>query len=829
MRHFRPFLALALSVAALAPAPKAHAFGGEDFKKNEISNWHHADISQRGAIAAGFAPMAAESICFHADYVDSYGYNPLWWAEGMKGGPAAGMTRLKAALTARPELAKVHFDDIYTMQSNSGGIPGLNLPGRSTSRTPRNPVEIQMRRYLSGTLAGLIYAAEIGDVAMAHHILGVSLHAIQDFYSHSNWIDEPERRTTTYFDMASDATKWTRMGSFTLYTGNYETPDHQGIKSHGKYSIIGSVLNLPGVKDVMEVGCGPFSPIVNDDVCLEYKAAKAGKPVAGAKVSGIGIPQGVIYMAPAGINLDTTWMAEIGAKERGIVTAKFTAQHAFRNAEHNAIRASEQWLRRVGMAMEKLGKKPFWGQVTTQNTVGNYKNPNSTATGQWEKFDKLGYQFVSAGSYPPKAGDKPEEFFLRVKIKTSNAEYAGTDADVRAVVEGANIHNIVNGKDTHRRSFLLDNMPSKNKDNFRKAISYNDFEAGDDDVYLIGPLNAMPDTITLKNDSASGWDVVEALAKDIWEGIQNTFNAIVDGVLKFFSTIFGSEADFVAKNKQVWKIAELPQTVGASASFSLGLNGGKEGNYTLYGTVRKTADIPGQRGGDAEYVVRLTKLKCIKESDVDRVGTDDEPFLAVLLNPLVSKSQKKLVGPFKDVDSGEERDINYEFAPVRIPKGVGVLTLPVMAMESDGESAADRQNILDKFDSNFEKETEKKRYDFVSTLGRAIAADWKVERMEVWAFSKGDMVRSGRVGTFSNIGWIEGDTERKFSLSALPDTGIRAEDLENMTGIATTTGPAKVAQARPYGALGTLGLGALVGMGVLQGRRRRSAKADDQG
>nr|WP_309689937.1 hypothetical protein [Armatimonas sp.] len=826
MRNFRPFLALALSLAGIASTPSAHAFGGEDFLTSTIANWHHADISKRGGIAASFSTGAAESICWHADYVDSYGYNPLWWAK------SGDMTRLKAALIAKPELAKVHFDDLYTMQSNNIPPPRQNpgVGGRNPSRPPRNPVEIQMRRYLSGTLAGLIYAAEqpgkdksgkavIGDVAMAHHILGVSLHALQDFYSHSNWIDEPARRTATYFDMAT--TQWPQMGSFTLYTGNYETPDHQGIKNHGKYSIMGSILNLPGVKTVMEAGCHPISPIASDDVCLDFKAAKAGKTIRGAAVNNVKIPKGVIYMAPAGINLDSTWMAEIGAKERGIVTGNFSAQNAFHNAEHNAIRASEQWLRRVGAAMNEMGKGAFWARIQLEDSVKGYNTPSADAISQWEDFDKLGYQFVSAGTYPPKAGDKAEEFFLRVKIKTSSAEYSGTDANIYAVVEGANIHNFVNGKDTHKRSFHLDKMPTKGEGNLKKIISYNDFEAGDEDVYLIGPLNALPDTIRLDNDSASGWDVVETMAKAIWESIENGLKAIVDGVVEFFKSLFGSHADFVAQNKKVWKISELPQTVGASATFSVPLNGKKEGNYTLEVTVRKTADIPGQRGGDAEYVVRLTKLKCLAEATWDRGSNSDEPFLAVLLNPLVSKAQKKIIGPYEDVDADEEVKINYEFAPVRIPKQVGMLTLPVMQLESDDESAADRQKILDKFDVNFDKETEKKRNDFLDTLGRAIAADWKVDRMEVWAFSKGDMVRSGRVGTFTNIGWIEGDANRKFTLSAnLPESGISAEELEDMSKITTTTPVAKVPYQGPLVALGTLGLGSLLGMGILRGRRR---------
>lgn len=826
MKRFRPFLALVLSLAAVSTAPRpTQAFGGEDFTSTDITKWHHAHISQTAAEKAKMSKEAALSIAWHADAVDSYGYNPIWWGKGVA---KNGFTRFKAAMSAHAELTKVHFDDLYTMQANS------QLPGRGIDKAPRNPVELQMRRYLSGTLAGLMYAAENNDVAMAHHILGVSLHALQDFYSHSNWVDEGDRQKATYFDMASNGTTWKAMGSLTLFTGSYETDEHLGIKDHGRYSIIGSALNLPGVGKVMEYGCGSLSPISNSDTCKDYKNALKGKSPEGAKVEGVYIPKGVIYMAPAGINLDSTWLAEIGARERNLVKPGFTAQNAFNIAKSTAVRASEQWLLRLGTAMTQVGKGAFWKQVTTVGTVdsfefGTSKDGKNLGLAQWEDFGKLGYQFVSAGSYPPKAGDPVEEFFLRVKIKTSNAQYAGTDADIRAVVEGTKIRQVVKnpatGKDmiSNKRTFLLDNMPSKNEGNFRKVIGYNDFEAGDDDVYLIGPLNAMPDTITLENRSATGWEVVKELAKDIWEGIENTVRSIVDSVVEGFKSLFGSHADFVAQNKQVWRFDKLPKTVGQTEPFSLRLrdpNKGKEGDYTLHGTIRKTADVPGQGPGDAEYVVRLTDLKCEKESDVDRLGTDDEPFLAVLLNPLGGKTQKKLLGPYEGVDTGETVKVNYEFTPVRIPKEVGVLTLPVMVMESDDESAKDRQKILDTFDSNFETYIEHKNHDFMAALGSAIAADWKVDSMEVWGFSKGDTVRSARVGNFTNIGWIEGNAERKFTLSPLPSTAVRAEQLEDMTGVVATQAIINTPLKTASMATGALGLVTMMGLGILRGRRK---------
>ncbi|MES2460499.1 MAG: hypothetical protein V4671_07935, partial [Armatimonadota bacterium] len=132
IRHRTLALVLLTTVfSALIQTDTACAFGGED---PVLGNpWHHEKISRDAAKAVGFsfnpridtenAPVptlatmfsddprrsgdkAAEAIAWHADYVDSYLYNPLWWAPG-------GISRFKVALATAPELEKVHFDDLF--------------------------------------------------------------------------------------------------------------------------------------------------------------------------------------------------------------------------------------------------------------------------------------------------------------------------------------------------------------------------------------------------------------------------------------------------------------------------------------------------------------------------------------------------------------------------------------------------------------------------------------------------------------------------------------------------------------------------------------------
>ncbi len=184
-----PALAFMFVVVGAASPQLAFSYGGEDLKDGRP--WHHFDMTLRaltGApstpglenrqiehpyIHAGFSSAAATSVAWHADNIDSYLYNPTFWLKDGVGGQ-----RTKAALTAYAELAKLHHDDTFT----TAGIRD------------------NWKRYSAGALIGLVWAAENNDVAAAHQILGMAAHAVQDFYSHSNWIDDPARRDMTWFE-----------------------------------------------------------------------------------------------------------------------------------------------------------------------------------------------------------------------------------------------------------------------------------------------------------------------------------------------------------------------------------------------------------------------------------------------------------------------------------------------------------------------------------------------------------------------------------------------------------------------------------------------------
>jgi hypothetical protein len=154
-------------------------------------------------------------------------------------------------------------------------------------------VHTMWRRYTSGTLAGLIWAWQNKDVGAARNIVGASLHALEDFYSHSNWLDAPERRTKTYLDLSvADREK------VPLFTGSYELPDHRGMLPHGKPGPL-CVLLKP-VAGVMKIACHPASPIYGTSICQTWKACEDGVVARPRTVLGIPVPDNVYYLTPAG-------------------------------------------------------------------------------------------------------------------------------------------------------------------------------------------------------------------------------------------------------------------------------------------------------------------------------------------------------------------------------------------------------------------------------------------------------------------------------------------------------------------------------------------------
>ena len=697
----------------------AFAFSGEDLLRG--NPWYHQLLTERAARACGFNQPAADTLKWHADYIDSYAYNPLWWADG-------GISRLKVSLATVDELAKLHFDDLF-----------------STAQ-----VEANWKRILAGTLIGLLWARELNDVSAAQNILGVSLHAIQDFYAHSNWVDDPNRRSRTWFEVPADERR--RMS---LWTGAYEKPVQLGVKPHGKIEPSATILNMTGVAELMPLVCSPFSPLSNSSLCEQWKNVREGVAVQ-PQVLGVRVPDSVAYLAPPGIALDSRWVADIAVQVRGV--RDVTGEQLFNIALQLAERTSVQWLQILESQMNDLGAGEFWQKVKTTGY------PLAERIKQYEHYNRLPYTFLSAGGYPTSAfraaGDN--QFFLRVRLRTGTETGAGTDADIVLEVQG--------------QQFLLDYMPRANP-----LLAVNDFEAGDDMVYVVGPLASLPETITLRNRAATGWDVVKSLGDTFVQGL----DWVVSNARTFLLSLIGGNADPVATGKKIWTPEELDRIGTSPSEFSVYLNGGGEGKYTVYGTIQKVREGTGAHGDWAEYRVALTRLYCNDEAEWDRGSDSDEPFVLALLVPLPGDIQKHRAGPYDDVDRRESRNIGHVFQTVRIPKGSGMLSLALSQWESDDESASDRNQLLDRFAAESERATGVPRRGFLDTLGAAIAADWRPTHIEVYAFSRVDSLRGGKVLDRRINQWLKAGDRLVIPLnrSAVTDRRIKPSDLENLPAV----------------------------------------------
>jgi hypothetical protein len=803
-----------------APKAKKEAkkpFGGENLLSDKWRDWHHNVLSRYAAADAGFGSnnknwtgekednigTAAEEIAWHADFIDSYAYNPLYWSAG---GPA----RIVKSITMHDELIKLHFDDLSSTEQ----------------------VRYMFYQYTSGTITGLLWAKDLYDkaggddrkkkqaIGAARHVLGISLHAMQDFYSHSSWVNDPARREKTWFNEFTDTP--TTLFTSQVYTGAYEKPDRLTVHSHGILSPQMSMMNT--IAPLMDAMSSSFSPVHDMPICETWRrhrnniapvqpgiipspsidggfltqmlqvdqwgyprplATELSTLYAQPSRTLIGLPPGLLLVAPPGIALDATYLRHIAVKQRGLVTdstppdvASKLADEVFLAAYRNAYQGSFQWLKRVDATMTRMGAQNMPGMVSFWNAV---KNDAATGT-QIEQFEDpnlQGYQFVSAGTYPPDAntctadfqrgrnGQPAEKCYLRVKIDTGTDVGAGTDADIILYADG-----------NTSKPYLLDKGAARDKGVLEQIISYNDFENGSSDTYLVGPFDRMPTSITLKNDAADAGRVFEAFGRSI----DATFDSLRIGL----ASIFGGAADFVGENKKVWTWNELKNIGTSPVSFMIPVDGGDEGKYEVYGTIKQLAE----NGPYVNYNIQLTRLKCITESAVDQVKLGypgDEPFLLVALSPLPGNTQSGKTGIFLAAHNNTEGPLNrpntsdrvpflhdimglgenrtgqiYFDYTVAVPKEYGALVLPVCVMESDDENEANRVKML----NDFVGKVDGKKPNVSAEIGSTLMAEWQIKRIEVTAFYKGGQTAIGNVLTTAPNKWLKGGESATYSLAA---------------------------------------------------------------
>ncbi len=734
-------------------------FGGEVLLSSYWYDWHHNALTRKAAEQAGFIRMmkplekpkedeidsAAAEIGWHASFIDSYAYNPLFWATR---GPQGYTT----AVALHDELIKLHYDD--------------------TNSTPQ--LRQTIFRYTTGTITGLLWAKGIYDrgertrgIAAARQILGVSLHATQDMYSHSNWIDQPTRRTVTWFD------KFTadRPGlvNTQFYTGAYEHPEQVSVHSHGIMSP--SMSAMQAIAPMMDLLSSDISPVRESATFTTWRKYKnrseailpgiidstafgnsgAAQNEAGLALESltarpsqlyIGMPPNTLFVAPPGMAIDASYLAAIACRERGIVDT--TPVRAFIAAYTVSLNASTQWLKRIDQVMKdqlSVGNS-FWTDVKTAP-------PTNQHHAQYEDFNNLGFMFLSAGKYPEDAaatqaslGNRPNagppiEYFLRLKLKTSSEILSGTDADIYAEVDG--------------KRFLLDygNVSTKG---FADAIfAYNDFEAGMTTTYTIGPLSAVPTKVRLVNEAGNVGQVLTAVGNSIVSG----FTSIAVAISDFFGMIIGAKPDYIGEKRKVWSADQLAQITSAGYEEKLYINGGEEGKYDLFVHIQKLSSNNGQ----STFRITPKRFFCIKESTFDQIGSPpgDEVFLCNVVTgfPGTPTGGRTAVFQQTRTDGTKQIPANISY-DVTVPDRYGAITYGAMLMESDSENGPARDKIQSEYQGKLDLDSAKKT-SILNEVGRAIAADWKLESVEISGFARGGSMGGGVMFAGIENRWIDGN------------------------------------------------------------------------
>jgi hypothetical protein len=710
------FLTITLALAKYARL-SSH-FGWEEVSFEEMHDdvFVHQNLTNRACRELwGAQPgehPASSSLEWHTDYIDSYLYNPLFWAGGITTGD--GLDRLKVATSLHDDLVSLHFDDLTSVEQ----------------------IEMMWTRYLSGCVAGLFWAANRDDVPAAHNILGATLHAIQDFYAHSSWVDDRARREKAWHEFSP-----LERSELNLYTGSYEADEHLSQRAHGKVSLECSLMRAVDVGPVMEIACAGISPLNKLTPCEIFDRCRDAEAVR-TNVLGVQLPQGLVYVDPPGIALDSSWQAEIARQVRDIpADDPITARKLYENAKDLAVRASVWWVRSVGDLMAAEARtQAFWARVMAENTYGSRH-------AQFEDFSRLPLLFVAHGPYPPTSIGTDWDWYLRLQIRTASETDSGTNGSVTALAG--------------ERPFLLDYGKLSSA-----VVEYNDFSTGDVQSYLIGPLPELPDTLTF---SVEGNDVGDILTV-IWEGFVGALKSVVDTLGDFFMSVVGGHADFVAQRSLQWSPDQLAGITYEPLPFREFLDGDDEGQYNVYGSIRRIdhSDTPRRH---STFEVRIDRLECWEEST--EASSKDEPFLLALLINLADHDPKSRVQPFRtspaSLDDGESTWINHAFTVAHVPDGHGMLALPIAVYESDQESAAARDELLRRFAREAEEETQSWSDRLIETVGATFGSDWKLGGLEVYAFNRAPVdARAATIFAGAVEQWVEAGSSHTIQLDADP-------------------------------------------------------------
>jgi hypothetical protein len=547
---------------------------------------------------------------------------------------------------------------------------------------------------------------------------------------------------------------------WSLHTGMYEHGLQRGQQPHGKFAFDCTVLaNLPlGLRDAAVPILSLFGM---EDLANRWRACTGATsaPANPPTIAGISAPAGLLVLNPTGIALDSRWMSGISRANRAVDDTSLTGSQLFDIAVGLARRTSVQWLQeldRIGTTSLEAIRPGFWNRVTTEPRAGVGQpsawspNPPSPADiAQFEAPHRQLHRLLAAGTYPPPPQETADGWWLRVTLGTADVPNAGTDADVWLHAAGAPEPFLLD----HGRRRALDGSWSENR-----ILEWNDFEAGSRTAYVVGPFAQRPSALTLVTRSATAGDILVGA----WNDLTHAVESIIEWFGDFFLTLVGGHADHIgdAVLALSWDQLVVIAQQGHLTPVALEFNNPTEGHYRLEANVWAYVS-----GDDLYCTVDWHTLRCETESDWDRFTTEDEPFVLILATaPGTGEAQKDLVGPFGGVDTGEFRSANVPPATMTVLRGTGLI-LAAQFWESDDETLAQREEMRDRFAEDYEGRVDNPRSEFLDAVGRALAPQWKLRDIEVFAFRRNAVVEAGTVMPRSTLNtWIVPDQPREFVL-----------------------------------------------------------------
>jgi len=193
----------------------------------------HADLTRDAMTSEGFNAASAGIGVVNNWFVDYY-TNPDKNPYSGHAGALIGVTRLGLARETWPDswvegARRLHFDAEKRQ---------VEMPNLSTIAG----IEQEWQRIMYITQRRLRYAGQKEDPVRLLAVIGTSIHTVQDFYSHSNWVEDRNATdgrggpgvsslgygdTPTWFDVPHDVRK-TLVGNRAVYTGVKTIPRGHG-------------------------------------------------------------------------------------------------------------------------------------------------------------------------------------------------------------------------------------------------------------------------------------------------------------------------------------------------------------------------------------------------------------------------------------------------------------------------------------------------------------------------------------------------------------------------------------------------------------------------